>query len=424
MTERLLQYIWQFRYFNHDNLEVTTGEPFHVIYPGALNTNQGPDFLEARIQLGNTLLAGHVELHLKTSMWLKHAHHADPNYQPVVLHVVWENDVAEPINDIPVFVLQDRVPKLLLNQYDHWMNSQSFIACQHQVSAASELTWSAWKERLLVERLQRKTATVFTYLQQNNQHWEETLWWMLARHFGNKVNAPAFEAIARSVPLNIVAKHKEQLIQLEALFMGQAGLLRRSFAHEYPNLLKREYQFYKTKYKLPEITATVHFLRMRPVSFPTLRLAQLARLMHQSSHLFTTILEHKRLDDVRALLDVTASEFWDHHYTFHETAAFKPKKVGEQVADSIIINTIIPVLFAYGQYHHYEEYRDRALQWMSEIPSEKNRITAGFEQLGIANNHAADSQALIELKTCWCDQKKCLHCAVGNALMKANLQTT
>lgn len=423
MTERLLQFIWQFRYYNNEKLVLNTGEPFHVIHPGMVNHNQGPDFLEAKIRSGNTIWVGHVEIHITTSCWHKHAHGADPNYDNVILHVVWEDDLSLPINGIPVFTLQHRVPKLLLQQYESWMNNRAFIACEQQIAQVNGLIVTAWKERLLVERLQRKTTAVLFHLQQNQHHWEETLWWMLARNFGGRVNAEAFEAIARSLPLTIIAKHRQQLRQLEALLMGQAGLLDRSFVEEYPNLLKNDYVFYKRKYDLASIAQPVHFLRMRPVSFPTLRLAQLAMLLHTTHRLFARIKETIALEELRALLDVTASEFWDYHYTFSEAATYRPKRVGAQVADTIIINTVIPVLFAYGHLHGEELFKHRALKWLEETAAEQNNLTKGFGNLAVANNNAFDSQALIELKTMYCDQRKCLDCAVGNALLRANMTT-
>ncbi len=420
MTERLLQFIWQYRYFNQENMEMSNGEPFHIIHPGHPNTNQGPDFLEARIRAGNTLLVGHVELHLKTSCWNRHAHQHDPNYGNVVLHVVWEDDSDGEKGQAPVFSLAGRVSTGLLQRYEAWMMGRSFIPCEQQFSTVNNLVVTAWKDRLLVSRLERKTKIVLGLLEQNNHHWDETFYRLLARSFGNKVNAEAFEAIARSIPLNLLAKHKPQLLQLEALFIGQAGLLNRSFVDEYPNLLRREYRFYRVKYGLKEISHPVHFLRMRPVSFPTLRLAQLAGLLHSSTHLFSLIRESTGVQAVKELLNVKASEYWDYHYTFSEVAAFKPKRLGEQAAEQVLINTVIPVLFAYGHYHGEDIFKEKAIQWLGSIQSERNTITAGFGQLGIPARNALDSQAMIELKTAWCDQKKCLQCAIGNAILQEN----
>ena len=422
MTERLLQFIWQFQYFNKHQLQLNTGEYFEIVHPGLLNTNQGPDFIAARIRIGNTLLIGPVELHIKTSFWYKHAHQLDHNYDKVTLHVVWEDDMDNSVSNIPVFTLQDRVSKLLLQQYQHWMDGRLFIPCEQQVTLAGDITWLAWKERLLVERLQRKSAVVFECLQQNNQHWEETFWWLLARNFGIRVNADAFEAVARSISLNILAKHKNQLLHLEALLMGQAGLLNKDFEDEYARRLLKEYKFQQSKYNFQQVAKPAFFLRMRPAAFPTIRLAQLAMLIHRSNHLFSKIKELLCVKDVKALLDVTAGSYWDQHYSFDKESAARPKRLGESMINNIIINTIVPVLFAYGYQRQEQVYKDRALQWLSEVASEKNTVTGGFTARGITNKNAFDSQALIELKTMYCDHKRCLDCAIGNSLLKQNLK--
>jgi hypothetical protein len=386
MTERLLQYLWQFQYFNKHALTLDNGEALQIMYPGHFNTNQGPDFLEAKIKIEGTIWVGHIELHMKTTDWLRHAHQHDRNYDNVVLHVVWEDDAN--VNNIPVLSLQPRVPVMLLHQYNTWMQNPSFIACGNQAQQAPPIIWMAWKERLLAERLQRKANYIFDCLQQNNHHWEETFWWLLARNFGIPVNAEPFEAIARSLPISLLAKHRNQVHQLEALLLGQAGLLTDD----------AEYVHLKNKYQLQPVPQSVHFLRMRPGNFPTVRLAQLAMLIHQSSHLFAYIKEVINIQDVKKLLTMS--------------------KAGNQMVNNIIINTIVPVLFAYGQMNQEERYTNKALQWLTALAAEKNTITNNFAALGIANTCAYDSQGLIELKTNYCDHKRCLDCAIGNALLK------
>lgn len=418
MTERLLQFIWQFQYFNRQFLLLESGEPFEIIHPGAFNSNQGPDFQEARIRIGNTLWAGHVELHIKASDWRRHRHTEDRNYGNVILHVVWENDLAGAAGAIPVFSLRDRVPKVLLQQYEDWLNNGRFIPCGRQARTVSKLVWASWKERLLAERLQRKASIVYACLLENNQHWDETCWWLLARNFGITVNAATFECIARSLPLNLLSKHKNQLHQLEALLLGQAGLLENHLWEDYGQMLIQEYAFYRKKYQLDPVRQPVHFLRMRPSSFPTVRLAQLAMLVHTSAHLFSSFKETATLTGIRNLLSVTASSFWDNHYNFGELARYMPKKLGSQMIDNIIINTVVPLVFAWGQLHGEPLYTERTLQWLEEIGAENNTITSSFKGIGIGNHSAFDSQALIELKTMYCDQKKCLDCAVGNMLLK------
>ena len=397
---------------------LANGDPFHIIHPGYYNTHQGPDFSEARIKINDTLWVGNVELHIQSSDWNKHRHQTDKNYNNVILHVVWEHDMDTGSTNLPVFILHDRVSKLLLQQYFEWMNGASFIPCEKNIHRTNDMVWFNWKERLLVERLQRKTALVQNHLQQNNQHWEETFWRMLAKNFGIKVNADAFEAIAQSLPINVLARHKNQIHQLEALLLGQGGLLEKEFEEDYPRMLQKEYRFLQKKHSLKPIHLPVYFLRMRPINFPTIRLAQLAMLVHHSNHLFSKIKETVGLKEIKTLLNVTANDFWHYHYTLDEQSDYKPKNLGEQMIENIIINTIIPVLFAYGLLHKENQYKQKALKWMEELGAEKNSITSKFKGLSIGNSNAFESQALIELKTQYCDNKRCLDCAVGNALLK------
>ena len=417
MTERLLQYIWQFQYFNSKELQVSSGESLQIIFPGHWNVDQGPDFQQAIIKIGTTKWIGNVELHLQTSDWFRHAHQNDKNYNSVILHVVWTHDEGTAVTNIPLLSLQDKVPKMLLSQYEEWMMNPFFIPCGHQISGVNSITWSGWKERLVIERLQRKTGTIESYLQESNDHWEETFWWLLARNFGIKVNAEAFEMIARSLPVKILVRHKNQIIQLEALLLGQAGILEKKWEEKYPLMLQKEYLFYKNKYKIEPIRNPIHFLRMRPENFPTIRLAQLAMLIHHSSHLFSRVLEITSISELKSLLAVTANDYWHYHYLPGELSAFKPKKLGEQMVSNIIINTVVPVVFAFGFIQGKASYKERALQWLEEISAEKNRITGKFAELGICNKTAFDTQSLIELKYAYCDKRRCLDCAIGNSLL-------
>lgn len=417
MTEKLLQYIWQFQYFNNAGLFTEEGEAIQIIHPGLLNTNQGPDFLDAKIKIGNTIWAGSVELHIHTSDWKNHKHSGDKNYKNVVLHVVWKNDTD--LNLLfSTLVLQDKVPKILLSRYDELMNADSFIPCEKNIHQINSLTWQSWKERILIERLENKTQLIFDYLQKNNNHWEETFWWLLAKNFGIKLNSIAFEKMAQSLSINILAKHKDQIHQTEALLFGQGGLLDAVFADHYPKLLQKEYLFLKKKYNLQKMEASMIFLRMRPSNFPTVRLAQLAMLVHKSLHLFSKIKESTEVKNIKDLLNVTANDYWHYHYTFDETTAFKKKKLGEQMIDNILINTVIPILFAYGHYHNENQFKDKALQWLEHIAAEKNAIIKGFTFLQVENKTAFDSQSLIQLKNEYCNKKRCLDCSVGNKLIR------
>lgn len=428
MNERLLQFIWQFQYFNKNELTTTSGDVIQIIFPGQHNINQGPDFLDAKIKIGKTIWAGTIELHIKTSDWTRHKHQNDSNYNNVILQVVWEDDVelnkkiaADQRSAAPVLELHKRVSKILLQRYEELMNLSSFIPCEKSISNVRDITWKSWKDRLLVERLFRKSKIAETYGQQNNHHWEEIFWWLLARNFGIKVNADAFEAIARSIPINILARHKSQIHQLEALLLGQAGLLDGKLKDDYPQLLQREYKFLKEKYNLKPIHIPIHFLRMRPGNFPTIRLAQLAMLITESAHLFSRIKETASLKDVVKWFDTTANDYWHYHYQFDEASSFKKKNLGAAMIDNIIINTVAPVLFAYGNYHDENNYKEKALKWLEQTAAESNSITKGFYKLGIENKNAFDSQALIELKNEYCNTKRCLECGVGNAILKREL---
>ena len=416
MTERLLQFIWQFQYFNLADLVLTNGEKLDIIHPGQLNTNQGPDFTEARIRISETILIGNIELHIKEEDWNRHLHASDPNYHNIILHVVWEESNVS--TGLPTLCLGDRVAKTLLKRYEQLMIDPAFVPCSNSVGDAPELTWTKWKERILIERLQQKTKLINEYLSQSNQHWEELFWWMLARNYGIRVNADAFEAIARSLPLTVLAKHKNQLVQLEAMLFGQAGMLFRKFEEQYPEMLRKEYIFLKKKYSLRQIDLPIHLLRMRPRNFPTVRLAQLAVMISQSTHLFSGIREVGSISELRKILSVVANDYWHYHYLFDQPSSYKPKTLGDEMITNIIINTIVPVLFAYGMHHKNDNYVQKALKWLAELPAENNLIIRNWELMGVKVKAASDTQALLELKSSYCDVKRCLDCAVGDWIIK------
>ncbi|MEP7279532.1 MAG: DUF2851 family protein [Bacteroidota bacterium] len=418
MTERLLQFIWQFQYYNTHNLATTAGCSLQIIHPGNHNTNQGPDFLEASIKIADTILVGSIELHCKSADWNRHGHQTDPNYKNVVLHVVWQQGPEKELAFVPVLVLEQRISMLLLQQYASWMRRVSFVPCAPAVKEVKELVWTAWKDRLLAERLQRKSAYIFQLLKANNYHWEETCWQLLARNFGIQLNAGAFELIARSLPIAVLARHKNQLTVLEALLMGQAGLLEKDWSDYYARLLQREYLFHRHKYRLTRPPENIFFLRMRPAAFPTIRLSQLAKLINRCSHLFSAIRDTVGLKDLAVLFNVSANDYWHYHYRFDEPSALKIKNLGSSMINNILVNTAVPVLFAYGLYHQEQDLKDRALQWLQEARSEKNNITRGWRSLGIVSRQACHSQSLIELKTQYCDKKRCLDCAIGTALLR------
>lgn len=416
MTEGLLQYIWQFNYYHASGLLTTESVPVQVFQPGMINTNQGPDFLNAKIRIGETTWVGNVELHIRASEWNEHNHSSDPNFSNVILHVVWTED--EKLNlPFPTLILQDRVSSVLLTRYEELMLGTRFIPCGQHIGKANEIVLSLWKERMLIERLQHRTTSIIDLLNSNNTDWEETCWWLLARNFGLKVNSDSFEKIAHSIPLKILCKHKNQIHQIEALLLGQAGTLDKKFAEAYPNMLRKEYMFLQKKYRLQKVYYPLYYLRMRPANFPTVRLAQLAALLHSSYHLLSNIVSANKIDDLRQILNVTANDYWHYHYLFDEVTAFAKKNLGKQMIDNILINTCIPLVYSYGYYNNNEDLKLKAVDWIGEVAAEKNAITRGFENLGMANKNAHDSQALIHLKNNYCNQKACLNCGIGNAVL-------
>ena len=423
MKEDLLQYIWQFQYFNLNNLATTDNSILQVIHPGTKNYNAGPDFKEAKIKIGDTMWAGNVELHVNSSDWMHHRHHDDENYHHVILHVVWkENRMINDLygNTIPTLELCDKVPKILLDKYQGLMNATGFIPCENQLPKIQLLTWMGWKERLLAERLTKKADKALNVLKENGYHWEETFWILVASNFGVNVNSMFFENIARFTPQKILARHRSSIHQLEALLFGQAGLLNQKFADKYPAMLQKEYTFLQKKYNLQSPPGIAVFLRMRPANFPTIRLAQLAMLIFNSQHLFSQVKEATELNELKKMFTLQANDYWNYHYVFEEEAPFRRKTLGSQMIWNILINTVIPVIFAYGKANNENEFKEKAIRWIEEVPKEKNRVTKEFERLGFQNSNAGDSQALLELKKEYCDKKKCLHCTIGSIILKRN----
>ncbi len=417
MQEKLLQFIWAQGYFNQQELITTTGEEIKIIFPGEWNSNQGPDFINARLIIGNTAWAGQVELHIKSSDWRLHNHQTDPNYRNVILHVVWENDGYETEN-IPVLELSGRVPGILISRYQSWMNNMGHIACERECVNNGFLHDQEWFGQLIKERLNNKSIVFYELLERSNGNWSEVFWRMLARNFGYKINADAFEAVAVSLPLNLLSRHKHQIHQIESLLLGQAGLLRGKARDAYTRLLQKEYHFLKTKYGLKPISIQVQFLRMRPRNFPTIRLAQLAQLIKESVHLFSVIKEENQLSVLKTRLRVTANDYWHEHYRMGVESVSEEKPLGDPMIENILINTIVPALYAYGSYYKDDLIISKSLQWLNEMHPEKNSVIGVYGRLGFSASNAADTQALHELKKSYCDKKGCLNCSIGKTFLR------
>lgn len=421
MTEKLLQFIWQHQYFNTQQLHTQQDDALQIINVGNLNHHQGADFLQATIKINNVTLIGNIELHVKASLWNTHQHQHDKNYNNTILHVVWQNDAQVFSNNkiaLPTLELQSLVPKILLERYEQLMQNADKLPCGNYLPALSSLAWLSFKERLVAERLQQKAEKILQLFAQNNNSWEETFWQTLAYNFGLQQNAELFLQMAQSISIQILAKHKNQINQLEALLLGQTNLLQSNNSNTYAIMLLKEYQFLQKKYNLKTIHTAPVFLRMRPANFPTIRLAQLAMLIYQSHHLFSTI---KNLDNIKQVIDlfnITCNDYWHYHYTLQDDEhEYLPKHLGNQMTNTIAINAIVPTLFAYGIYMNDEVYKEKAIVWLQQLLPEKNAITNTWKNYEIENQSALDSQALIHLTKSYCYKKMCLHCAVGNKIL-------
>ena len=422
MKENFLHFLWRFRRFDHTDLISTTGEKIEIIHPGEHHNHAGPDFSNARVRINGTQWAGNVEMHLKSSEWCSHNHQNDDAYKNVILHVVMEED--EPVrrkngDRIPCLEMKKRVPAKLLGTYQKILHNEYWIPCQHQLHAVSDMTKNLWLDRLLVERLERKTENIKSVLLKNKMDWEETFYQFTARNFGLKINVEPFELMARSLPQNILARHKDNLLQIEAMIFGQAGMLEKDFEDDYPNRLKKEYLFLKKKFNLSPINPAMwKFLRLHPGNFPTVRLAQFSKLIHRSVHLFRKILEIETLKEIEDLFSVKLNGYWLTHYTFEKESEKRNKSFGKQAIHLLTINTIVPFLFLYGNEIKEEDYKDKALRLLEELKPEKNSIIKGWENLGVQAESAYQTQALLQLKNEYCDKRRCLDCSIGGAILK------
>jgi len=421
MKEDFLHYLWRMKRLDFTDLQTTQGESIQIHKTGEHNHHAGADFTNAKIKIGDTLWAGNVEMHLKSSDWLQHNHQENKAYNNVILHVVMEED--QPVfrqtgERIPCLEIKKRIPQKLSKVYLKLLHNEHWIPCQHHFYEVSEFTKSMWLDRLLVERLEQKTEAVKAVLEANQNNWEETFYQFLARNFGVKVNAEPFEALAKSLPQLTLRKHKNNLFQMEALLFGQAGLLEKDFEEDYPKRLKKEYSHLKKLHSLSPISGVSwKFLRMRPANFPSIRIAQFATLIFQSVHLFSKILEAKNVEAIENLFQIKLSEYWLTHYVFDKESSKRNKTLGQNTIHLLIINTIVPFLFLYGNLRGEEDFKDKALRLLEEIPSEKNSTISKWKELGMEPKSAYQTQALLQLKNVYCKNQQCLKCAIGGAIL-------
>jgi hypothetical protein len=424
MTEDYLHYIWKFGKFTTTQLATSDGQPMEIMHRGTHNHNAGPDFLEAKIRIGQTLWAGHVEIHSKSSDFNAHKHDLDEAYNPVVLHVVYEHDTEVKLKNgavLPTLELKSFIEIDHFDRYQRFISHKAPIVCASQLADVPSFVRIPWWERMAFERLERKTVTLLEEVNSLKGDWEELFYRQVLRYFGMKVNGEAMADLANLLPFSVVRKEADSLLAVEALFFGQAGLLKElESTDEYGSALRAEYLYLKQKYQLYGMKPEQwRFSKMRPPNFPTMRLAQLAVLFSTNVQLFQSIKDKLSIDELRLLLDITPSDYWKTHYTFGNLSKSKTScKVGEMLMNNILINVIVPMSFAFGQYLGDDTYKQHALDVLKMIKPEKNNIVEQWQQLGVKNDSAMETQAGIELYTNYCSHKKCLQCQIGNAILR------
>ena len=422
VQEDFLHYLWKFQFFTHKELFTTGSEPIQIFNAGEHNINSGPDFFNAKVLIAQQLWAGNVEIHVKASDWYLHQHEKDSNYDNVILHVVWQHDVdiyRENNSVIPTLELQRFTPQSLLFNYHQLFSKKSnYIHCENDFSKVDEFTLNNWLENLYIEKLVHKSSLISELLVQTKNDWEAVLFKLLAKNFGLKVNGEAFLNLSNSFEFSILRKEQKDLQYMEALLFGQAGLLQADHQSKYFQDLKKEYQYLSGKYNLdPLYNKQFQFFRLRPNNFPTIRIAQLANLYFMHKTLFSKVLNVKNLKDYYAIFSNGTSEFWNIHYTFNTISKRSVKSLTKPFIDLLLINTIVPLLFVFGK-RSVKWNEEKLFDLIKQIKPEKNNIIRELNKLNINAKNAFETQALLHLKSEYCDKHLCMQCAVGNVLLR------
>ncbi|MDN4164281.1 DUF2851 family protein [Cytophagales bacterium LB-30] len=423
ISEDFLHFIWQYQYFDKTDLRTAEGEVLHIIHPGFHNTHAGPDFKEAKLRIGSVDWSGHVEIHVQAKEWQQHAHQTDKAYDSVVLHVVLQGTSATYRSDgslVPCLVLNGRIAEDMLARYQDFDRNQAPIKCASQLTKVSSLVVLSEIEKRVIARLNRKSAAILEQIEEASGDWEEVTYRQLGKNFGFKVNEDPFVRLVHSIPYKLIAKYRGDARLLEALLLGQAGFLSGELNTDYLIGLQKEYEFLRHKHQLgaPLSKALWRFLRLRPANFPLLRIAQFAALLHKIPHLFAYCLESEPSLILKSLKEVKASPYWDTHYTLEEKSVVRVKKLGKSSIESLLINSVAPLLAAYAQHTQEEKWMEKAQDVLQELKAEENHILSHWWSAGIEAQSAFDSQGLIELMNEGCKKSACLRCGIGVSLLK------
>lgn len=417
LPEDFLHFVWSQGLFKKSGIQTQSGESIYITSVGVHNQDAGPDFENARLTIDGIEWIGSVEIHIKSSDWYAHQHENDHRYENVVLHVVLEDDrdvIRKDGTIIPCLELHGLIRNSVINNYELLNSKLQDVPCQDQFEYIDRLKKLATLDRMVVERLEEKSEVIFKNLESCNGDWRELTYRLLSQTMGYKVNSDSMLELAERISYKQLRKHRNNLLQLEAMLFGVSGLLSTKYHDEYIESLKSEFDFLKVKYQYQELSPiSWKFSRMRPANFPTLRIAQLAALVHQQDDLFSTFVEANSLKEVDEMLKIQQSEYWQCHVLPDQKTQERFKGMGKDIRTRIIINTIVPLTFAYGMHHRKEHYKDKAVNWLESLPAENNKIIRNWNNIGLPIKTALDSQAGIQLMTRHCHKKKCLQCPIG-----------
>ncbi len=392
---------------------------------GIQNRVAGPDFFNAKVEIDGQLWAGNVEMHLRSSDWYAHHHETDENYDNVILHVVWEDDIAVFRKDgsqIPTLEVKHYVSEELLNRYRNLLENSrsSFINCEKDLKELDLFLVENWLHRLYIERLEHKSKLIMDLLETSKNDWEAVLFKLLAKNFGSKVNGPYFLERAKQLDFSIARKTSNEPLQLEALLFGHFGLLNVSDCTDTHYLqLKKEYGYLIQKFGMTENLSKPDFFGLRPPNFPTIRISQLVSLYLGNHNIFSKLMDLNKLEDIYQVFEVCAGSYWENHYTFGKTSKQRIKKLSKKFIDLVIINTLVPLKFCYAK-HMGKDWNEELVELVSQIEREENSIIKNFKEIGSKTQNALESQAKLELYNNYCSKNKCMQCAIGTQLLNRN----
>ena len=424
ISEEFLYFIWQFQFFRKNGLRTSQGEKITILHPGYRNPNAGPDFHESRIRIGEIEWIGYVEIHVRSTDWYLHGHNTDLNFDNVILHIVWDDDTLVKRSDgtyIPTISLCKRVNNGTMERYKRLTNNKNGIACKNQWKILNPVTIYSQFERCITERMKRKSDEILDMLSRTNNDWEQVTFIILARYFGFKINNEPFTRLGKNLSLKTLWRYCDDLDHMEALIFGHAGYLDEDLDDPYYNTLKNIFLFLRKKYSIPQPLLKKHhwrYLRLRPSNFPAIRLAQFAAMIFNVNNLFSTFTTVTDIEKLIRDLTVTQSSYWRRHYDFGVKTDKVIPGLGTDSVQSLVINVVVPILFAYGEFINEGYLKERAIAILINLKFEDNIITRKWSGLNINKLSAFESQSMIELYHEYCLKKKCLNCNIGMALMK------